>query len=97
MAPGVVKTYKKAIVRNIQIVLGLFVDHICKDEAKALVKEAEDLSKKECRMLDETFNNALKEVIKNKYHLDNSDQYVEKLLNIHIKKLVKKLSKLWKH
>ena len=46
MAPGVVKTYKKAIVRNIQIVLGLFVDHICKDEAKALVKEAEDLSKK---------------------------------------------------
>ena len=80
MAPGVVKTYKKAIVRNIQIVLGLFVDHICKDEAKALVKEAEDLSKKECRMLDETFNSALKEVIKNKYHLDNSDQYVEKII-----------------
>ena len=80
MAPGVVKTYKKAIVRIIQIVLGLFVDHICKDEAKALVKEAEDLSKKECRMLDETFNSALKEVIKNKYHLDNSDQYVEKII-----------------
>lgn len=81
MAPGVIKTYKKAIVRNIQIVLGLFLDHICKDEAKEILRLAEEKSNKECRMLDDTFNNSLKEVIKEKFNLENSDQLVDKIID----------------
>ncbi|HBS10161.1 MAG TPA: anaerobic ribonucleoside triphosphate reductase [Firmicutes bacterium] len=67
MAPGVIKTYRKSIVRNICIVLGTYVDHICKDEAKEIVKEAEELSHDECRIGHKDFENSLYNVIATRF------------------------------
>ena len=67
MAPGVIKTYRKAIVRNLVLILSLYVDHICKDEAKEIIKLAEEKSQDECRIGHEKFNKVLLEVINEKY------------------------------
>lgn len=67
MAPGVIKTYRKSVVRNICIVLGTYVDHICKDEAKEIVKEAEELSHDECRIGHKDFENSLYNVIATRF------------------------------
>ncbi len=67
MAPGVIKSYRKSIIRNLQVILGLFVDHFCKDEAKELVSKAEEASKDECRIDHEAFNEALLKEAKKTY------------------------------
>ena len=78
MAPGVIKTYRKAIVRNLVLILSLYVDHICKDEAKEIIKLAEEKSQDECRIGHEKFNKALLEVINEKYGEIND---LERLVN----------------
>ena len=85
MAPGVIKTYKKCIKRNLTIVLGLFVDHICKDEAAKLIERAEEISSFECRMLSKEFNDGLLKAVEEKYRLENSDKLVERVIEISLK------------
>lgn len=67
MAPGVIKTYRKSIVRNLVVVLGTYVDHICKDDAKIIVKEAEEISNDECRIGHKKFEDALYEIISTRF------------------------------
>lgn len=80
MAPGVIKTYRKAVIRNLQVVLGIFVD-INKNEAKEIVKLAEEKASTVCKMLNKDFEKGLLEVLKEKYHLDNLELLVNKIID----------------
>lgn len=80
MAPGVIKTYRKAVIRNLQVVLGIFVD-INKNEAKEIVKLAEEKASAVCKMLNKDFEKGLLEVLKEKYHLDNLELLVNKIID----------------
>ena len=81
MAPGVIKSYRKAVVRNIQVVLGLFVDGVCKHTANEIIEEAEKNGNCECRMLSESFHDALYNVLKERFvEVPGMDKLTDKII-----------------
>lgn len=83
MAPGVIKTYRKCIRKNLITVLGIFVDHICKDEANSIISEVENRKSTECKMLNKDFEEGLIEVVNEKYNfgLDKTKFLVDKIIS----------------
>ena len=77
MALGVRKSYRKNLRANILKLFSIFDEKLTKSEVLALVEEAEQKAEQECRMKNEKFEAALKEVLKAKY----SEDWFEAIFN----------------
>ena len=81
MAPGVVKSYKKAIVHNLTVILSLFIDHVCKDTAKEIFQAAEEKCGSECRIGNEAFKGSLINELKERYpEIPNPEKIADRVL-----------------
>lgn len=67
MAPGVKKSYRKALVSNVLKMYGIFDEELTKDDAKSIIKAAEEQSSCQASLASIAFNNKLLEVLKKRF------------------------------
>ncbi len=81
MALGVKKSYRKNLKKNIMRIYSLLGDEMDKETAENILSLAETKAQHECSIKNKDFENALHEILKEKYHDLTSEKVFEKCIS----------------